>query len=124
MYYNPKLKKAAAEIKQILEAHDIAGVLVLHSPGNSEYILHITPSYSCASLEGDTIRFRAKASDYNGNTKIRDQKIADTANMMALLSETTAHNAMQLITVSEQFDKIVDAEHRSGGHTSHTTQNN
>jgi len=124
MQYNPKLKKAAEEIKLILLKYDIAVNVVLHTPGHSEYLLHITPTYSCAWIENEVVRFRARAQDYNGNTSIRDKKIADTLNMFRLLGDTAARNAMQLIEVSNQFDKKIGADHEDGGHTSHTTQNN
>lgn len=124
MQYSPKLKKAAEEIKSILKKYDIAANCVLHTPGHSEYLLEITPSYSCAWLENNVMRFRARKADYNGNTMIRDQKIADTANMMNLLSEVMGRNFLMLTQVSEEFDKIVDADHGDTSFTSHTTQNN
>ena len=67
MQYSPKLKKAAEEIKSILKKYDIAANVVLHTPGHSEYLLEITPTYSAAWLENGIVRFRARASDYNGN---------------------------------------------------------
>lgn len=124
MQYNPKLKKAAEEIKQILQKYDIAANVILHTPGHSEYLLHITPTYSCAWIENDRVRFRAKKEDYNGNAMVRDQKIADTLNMLRLLSDTAGKNALALIEVADQFDKKIGADHSDEGHTSHTTQNN
>ena len=124
MQYSPKLKKAAEEIKAILKKHDIAGNVILHTPGFSEYLLEITPSYSAAWLENGIVRFRARAQDYNGNTMIRDQKIKDTLNMLNLLSTTAGENALALLNVSDIFDKITGAEHGKGSHTSHDTQNN
>lgn len=124
MQYNPKLKKAAEEIKQVLQKYDIAGNVVLHTPGHSEYLMHITPTYSCAWLENDSIRFRAKKEDYNGNVIVRNQKISDTANMLRLLSDTAGNNALALLQVSDQFDDLIGADHDDSSHTSHTTQNN
>lgn len=125
MQYSPKLKKAAEEIKLILSKYDIAANVVLHTPGHSEYLLHITPKYSCAWIENDMIRFRARKEDYNGNTMIRDQKIADTLNMLRLLSDTAGQNALALLNVADQFDKKIGANHSTDdGHTSNTTQNN
>lgn len=124
MTYSPKLKKAMNEIKEILKRHDIAGVVVLHTPGNSEYLNEISPTYSCAKQEGDTIRFRAKKADFKNSAELRDQCIADTSNMFSCLSDVLARNTLGLLDVSEQFDKIVDAEHGDNNHTSHTTQNN
>lgn len=123
MQYSPKLKKAAEEIKAILKRYDIAGAVALHTPGFSEFVLEITPTYSCATLNHDNVHFKAKKEDFNDELK-RQTVIKDTASMMNLLSDTTARNAMMLITVSEQFDKIVGAEHTTGGFTSESTQNN
>ena len=124
MQYSPKLKKAAEEIKEILSKYDIAANVVLHTPGHSEYLLHITPTYSAAWLENNLVRFRAKSADYNGNVAVRNQKIADTLNMLHLLSQTAGKNALALMEVSRQFDEIVGAEHGDEGFTAHTTQNN
>ncbi len=123
MQYSPKLKKAAEEIKSVLKKYDIAASVVLHTPGFSEFVLEITPSYSCATLNHDHVRFKAKKEDFNDELR-RHQVIENTANMMNLLADTTAKNAMMLITVSEQFDKIVGSEHGDSNFTSHTTQNN
>lgn len=124
MQYNPKLKKALEEIKLILKKYDIAANVILHTPGHTEYLVHITPSYSCAWFENDKIRFRARKEDYNGNAMIRDKKIIDTLNMLRLLSDTSGQNALALLTVADQLDKITGAVHESGESTSHTTQNN
>lgn len=124
MQYSPKLKKAMEEIKTILKRHDIAGMVVLHTPGHSEYLNHISPTYSCAKQEGDMIRFRAKKEDFHNNAELRDQCIADTSNMFSLISEVGSQNILGLLNVSEKFDKIINAEHGDSSHTSHTTQNN
>ena len=124
MQYNPRLKKAADEIKLILQKYDIAANVILHTPGHSEYLLHITPTYSCAWLENDMVRFRARKQDYNGNAMMRDKKIADTLNMLRLLSDTAGKNALALMEVADQFDKKIEADYEDGGHTSNTTQNN
>ncbi len=124
MQYSPKLKKAAEEIKQILSKYDIAANIILHTPGHSEYLLHITPTYSCAWLENNVVRFRARKEDYNGNAMIRDQKISDTLNMLRLISDTAGKNALSLLEVADQFDKKIGAEHGDDSFTSHTTQNN
>ena len=123
MQYNPKLKKAAEEIKEILKKHDIAATIALHTPGHTEFLLELTPSYSCATVNQDHIRFKAKKEDFNNELK-RHEVIRDTSNMMSGLSETVARNAMMLISVSEQLDKITGAEHGDSNFTSHTTQNN
>jgi hypothetical protein len=70
------------------------------------------------------VRFRARKADYNGNVMIRNQKIADTLNMLRLLSDTAGQNALALLTVADEFDEKTGAEHDDGDATSHITQNN
>ena len=124
MNYSPKLKKAAEEIKAVLKNYDIAGIVTLHTPGFSEYLFHITPSYSCAKVETDAIRIRAKLIDFKGDKQKQKQVLTDTSNMFNLLSETTFRMNFQLTACSDALDKQVNAEHGNGNHTSHNSQNN
>lgn len=125
MQYNPKLKKAMEEIKSILKKYDVGAVVVLHLPGSSEYFNRLNPSYSCVIQEGDNIRIRARAKeDFGGDYKARDIKIANTSNMLNLLGITAGSQALAITEVSQQFDKIVDADHTDLGHSSQTEQNN
>ena len=62
MQYSPKLKKAMEEIAAVIKKHDIAGVVVLHTPNYSEHKMFLQPSYSCVSEFSDNhIRVKAKA---------------------------------------------------------------
>jgi hypothetical protein len=118
MQFSPKLKKAMNEIKFILQKHDIAGVVVLHTPGHGEELCHLTPTYSCANLHANgELRFKAKAADFGGDTKKRDQKITDTSNMMAILSERTGVMALNLMNASDMRDKNIGADHGPGSYT-------
>lgn len=89
MQYSPKLKKAMELIKDILKDNDIAGIVVLHTPGHSEFLMGLETSYSCAKFEGDTLRVKAKLADFNGDKEAWALKMATTSNMLSLLSETT-----------------------------------
>ncbi len=122
MQYSPKLKMAIREIEGVLARHDIAGLIVLHTPGNTEYLLKLNPSYSCCKVEGEGLRIKASKDDY-GSAEKRDLAIKDTSNMLSALAETTGIQAMMLYKVSDSLDEIVGADHTSG-HTSHNTQNN
>jgi len=125
MDYSPKLKVAMEDIKEILKKHDIAGSVVIQTPGYAEYLLHIKPSYSCARLdENGIMKFKAKKDDFGSDARKRDQQIADTANMLNLLSDVSAQNTLALLDVSDKFDKIVEAEHGPSRHTGHNTNLN
>lgn len=112
------------EIKAIVKKHDIGAMVVLHTPGHSEYYMNISPSYSCAKQEGDTVRIKAKLKDFNGDKKAWEIKVTDTSNLLTHLGETGARTAMSILNVSKQLDQVIDAEHFGGGHSSHTEQNN
>ncbi len=124
MDYSPKLKMAAEEIKAIIKKYNIGASIVLHTPGHAEYVNALAPSYSCATVNGDSIRFKASKADFDGDVKAMEKKVADTANMLRLLSEVVSKNAMMLIEMSEKFDKVSGADHGDTNHSSHTTQNN
>lgn len=112
------------EVKGILRKYDIAALVVLHTPGHSEYLMHVETTYSCAKYNGDLLRVKARLKDYNGNKELWTEKVTDTSNMFNLLGEVGGRISIALMDVSETVDKIVQAEHTSGDHTSHTQQNN
>ncbi len=123
MQYSPKLKKAMEEIRDVLNKHDIGAYVVLHTPGHSEYLLKIDPTYSCARFDGDHVRIKALRKDFP-NKQAWEEKVAGTSNMLSLLGSVGGRTAVAILDISKQLDKIVDAEHFDGGHTSHTEQNN
>ncbi|NJC24818.1 hypothetical protein [Neolewinella antarctica] len=122
MQFSPKLKKAAQEIKGILERYDIAGAVIIHTPGYSEYVLKVNPSYSCAKIEGGMLRFKTKGLPLS--PALKKQMIADTSNMMAGLSQVSGTMSLNLMAGSEKIDKMVRARHTDMGHTSQTELDN
>lgn len=57
---DPKLKEAMAEIKGVLQKHNIAGYISIVSETHSEFLLHVTPTWSAFKWEDDILRFRVK----------------------------------------------------------------
>lgn len=63
--YDQKLRDAAEEFKALCQKYDCAGVVLLVSPTNAEFVNHVNPSWSVLSMEGvDRIRFRSKREDW------------------------------------------------------------
>lgn len=98
--YSQKLRDVMEEIKPILKKHDIAAFVLLHEPGFTEYLNHITPSWSCAKVtsgddevghyEGLVISLNAE--EYPDVETA--QKVANnTYNMIADLTETLCTHA-------------------------------
>lgn len=122
MQYSPKLKKAAKEIQSIIDKYDIAAIVVLHTPGHSEYLMKIDPSYSCAKIMpgGAGLRVTTK-----GLPRSKKERVAaDTSNMMHLLAETTGMLAMNIIEASKVVDRVTGSDHFGPGHTSREQQDN
>jgi hypothetical protein len=124
MQYSPKLKTAMEEIKAILAKHDIGAMVVLHTPGYSEFLNKLNPSYSCIIQTGDEIRFKSKLADYNGDKKAWQKKTTDSLNLLQCITETTGYVLMPLIDFTEKLEKALDAESAGDGFSSHTIQNN
>lgn len=125
MQYSPKLKKAMEEIKEILRKHDIAASIVLHTPGHGEFLNHITPTYSCGSIDEVNGKFELKGRKIHfKNEAERLNKLRDTANMLSIMADLTGRNALNLMQASDFTDKNLNSEHSSGDITSHNQQNN
>ncbi len=112
------------EIKKILDDYDVAGIVVIHTPGNTEYLAKLETGYSACKVDGEKLHVRAKLEDFQGNKAARDKKLADTSNMFKMLTETTIEVVYPLVTVSDELDKKLGAEHSDGGHTTSITQDN
>ena len=123
---------AAEEIKAILKKHDIGAYVLLHTPGFSEYVNEISPSYSCAywdhSLDATGItgvRFKAKAAELPGGEEERNQKIADTDNMLLHMVTGVASAFKMYDMVYQTFENATGGhDHTKGGHTSQTEIDN
>ena len=126
MQYSPKLKRAAEQIKKILKDNDIAGFVALHTPGNAEYIMELTPTYSALKWTPTMNRMDVlgKVAHYGGDKSKRDKKLADTANMLTLLSEVSGNQILGIMKLSDLVEKTWDIEHGPSSDSSHQQQNN
>jgi len=129
MQYSPKLKKAMEQIKAILDEHDIAGAIVLHTPGYGEHLLKIDPSYSCAFIDNSPgvngIRVRARLQeDFGGDAAKRNKAQEDTVNMFDIFCNTIGPQALACIETMKMLEKHFEITRTGNGGTSHNVQNN
>ena len=123
MQYSPKLKAAIEKIKAIIKENDIAGYVVLHEPGFSEYIFELSPSYSAAVTDPDgQLRVRIKTAEI-GAAKAK-QKATDTVNMFHCLARCVGPAAMHFIDMDKMLTEKYTPDHFGPGHSSHNQQNN
>ncbi|WP_293916570.1 MULTISPECIES: hypothetical protein [unclassified Sphingobacterium] len=123
MQYSPKLKKAMQEIRDILSREDIAGFVVIHEPGFSEYLLKIDPTYSTAKIRDGKIELKAKLEHFENSIE-RNRKVADTINMFHCINRCMGQTMIPLLDLEEDLNKKFNPNHFGGSHTDNSTQNN
>lgn len=93
-------------LEQILKDEGIAGSIVLHEPGFSEFLLHMAAPYSCAFIEGGQLRIRAKRADFP-TLAAQKKKVTETINMIQHFKdnhEMLARVTGQMLTkLNQQF---------------------
>lgn len=113
-----RLKIARAEIEGILKKHDLGAVVVLHTPGMTEFFYDVTPSYSCVWIDekAGALRIKSKAADYDGDkeAQIRDQ--AATANMIHGLASDLESASGMFGSIAPFIDRALRAEHTEAVH--------
>ena len=113
---DPKLIDARDRIKEILEENDIAGIFVLHNcPGQSEALVHLTPSYSklfpVSTSEGTAYRLRSNRAEYGEDRAAQIRDLAATANMVSSIGALTAQMGLYLVELAISVDKKTGASH-------------
>jgi hypothetical protein len=116
MSHDPKLKEAMAEIKNVLNKHDLAGQVTLVSKTHSEFYWKIDPTWSCAKPEPAesgkvAIRFRATKKDIPDKEERR--KLAElTLHLLCQIRDLNAQNFMVFDELLNQLGKVIDFEHK------------
>jgi hypothetical protein len=117
---------AMEEIKAIINKYDIGAIVELHTPGNGEFFINVSPSYSCAWFQGNELRIRARLQeDFNGDRTAWGVKVSDTTNMLLTFLDMNKVLQQNVIAAIAMLNSKIEIEKDSGGHfTSHTQQNN
>lgn len=109
-----RLKTARTEIEAVLAKHDLAGVVVLHTPGMTEFFYRINPSYSVCWIDdaAGALRIKSKRDrDHGGNVNLQLHDQAATANMTASLAGELGRTALMFIEVDRIVSEKLRAEH-------------
>lgn len=109
-----RLKIARTEIEAVLAKHDLAGVVVLHTPGMAEFFYNITPSYSVCWVDEKASALRIKSQlerDHAGDQvrQLHDQTA--TANMAAALAGELANASLMFAGIEAILTETLRAEH-------------
>lgn len=125
MDYSPKLKTAISEIKAVLEKHRITGIVIIHTPGFSEYLNHLTAPYSAIKLDPTgNLRLQLKAKDLPGGEKEAHLLAHDTYNMITHLSDNLQSQAFMYLALKAKLQAQWNGEDGDSHHSSNTQQNN
>lgn len=124
MQYSPKLKAAMEQIKNIIEENDIAGMVILHSPGSIEHLLALQPSYSAVQMKDNIIGVETALDKYT-DQKEWQEKMSNTSGMLYMVSQVASKQTISLLALSENLDKTLGATHNGiGNGSTHQEQNN
>lgn len=109
-----RLKIARTKIEAVLADHDLAGVVVLHTPGMSEFFYRLTPSYSVCWVDKAAGALRIKSElerDHGGDRQRQQHDHVATANMAAALSDNLQNAAHMFGAIEQLVTKALRAEH-------------
>lgn len=111
-----RLKVARLEVEAVLRKHDLAGVVVLHTPGMVEFFYDIRPSYSCAWIDESIpmLRVKSKLAEYDGNAVNQRHDQAATANMTRSFEDALGHAWGMFLDVSRVIDQAFGSTHTPG----------
>jgi hypothetical protein len=114
----PRLKVARAEIEAVLRKHDLAGVMVLHTPGMTEFFYDIRPTYSCVWIDEQIgmLRVKSKLSNYDGDAQAQRHDQAASANMLRALAQDLNSAAAMFLDTAAIADRALRAEHTDRSH--------
>lgn len=116
-------EKAIDEIKEVLERHDCAGLVVVASKDQVAFVRKIDPTWSCAWMEpvpGDTdgkvtVRIRSKLEEYGGDKERQKAEIEATTGMFIAFmgwAEGTREQMLQITTMlGRHYPEILHSEH-------------
>lgn len=107
--FSPRLVKALAQINEILEQENIAGVVVLAIPGFVQSGIKVDPSWSCCRIEGGKYKINARLwEDFGGDAGAMKQRMTDTMDMLNALTMTGARAILPLGDIARTVNKAAD----------------
>lgn len=118
--YSPRLKAIMAEIKEIFDKHDVAGVVTLSDGlGMNEFRYFVdTPSWSMLRFLNDGSGVHLKA-----HAKSKPIETNKTVNVIYSTHEILANSFMVFEQIRKQVDSTLEVDHQRGefyygpGHT-------
>ncbi|TXG77594.1 hypothetical protein E6Q11_02375 [Candidatus Dojkabacteria bacterium] len=102
--YDPKLREIAVEFENLCEKYDVAASCLFVSPTHSEFVNHISPTWSVMRLQDGMIRFRSKAEDFPSK-EIQHERTEATAHVLTSILEWSRQTNETMRSVLQQLGK-------------------
>lgn len=110
--------QAIEDIKAILHKYDLAGTVIVQSPGECAFLTEIAPTWSCARFEehpeGTMLRFRSKLAEYGGDKEKQKTTVEATTGMVMSFRNQAARfvDTMDCVVsmLAAHFPSILHAE--------------
>ena len=107
---DPRLRKAAEEIRGILKKYDIGAIIILASQTHGEYVYELEPTWSCTRWEGPILRIRSKRKDYP-SLEAQKKHLEETISMIGLFHDSSEHAKAAMEQVLKLLGKSMEIEH-------------
>lgn len=107
-YHNEHLINVRKQLDKILKENDVAMLAYMHTPGNSQYINHLFPSYSLLYYDEKAggIRFkRIEDGTFKGSVEEYQIAVAETVNMIHSFIELMSPIMKMLFDTSDTLEK-------------------
>jgi hypothetical protein len=110
------IDQAMAEVNQILEKYNLAGVVTLHTPGTVRILSRLDPAYSCVKIEmNGRMSFKADLQrDFGGNKEAMAERVLHTAEMLDALARNTAQMLIPIAQLHKNVSALLTTEEAAG----------
>ena len=116
---DPKLQEAMAEIRAVIQKHDIGGHVVLVSNTHAQYLYELSPSWSAITLsDSGELRIRANRRDFK-TAEDHQRVIEGSAHILAGIRDTTAIAAQNMEASMDVLKRQVTIEEAEPVHEPH-----
>lgn len=107
-----QLKQAIEQIREIMRTNDVGGIIILANEHRMEHYTELSPSWSCATYDGEMVRFRALESEFNSKQE-QKECIENTVGLMAGMADVCRVLNEQLNAVLASLSQKFDISHRT-----------
>lgn len=109
---DPKLQIVTARIKEILEADDIAGAVILCSPSHLEFLLKLNATWNCIIEQPNGYRIRSRREDFQ-TEEARRASNQNTSGTILGMRDVLIDQAEKLTELAQALGRHWEIAHRT-----------